>query len=283
MNLDQYKSLGVINRTPNSFSDKGASLNPEFFKTQLQSFLDDPTVIIDVGFESTAPMNTKVSAEEEFSRFKDFLEASKAFNFDHRIVSFDTYKPKNFMAMYEAFKSIHPSAQFIFNDVSGVLDDELKKTVSAFKGKDFYYIFTFSHIPSRELVLDHMKHLDESKDILVQAADAFFKAVHFFEAMGMTDHLILDCGFGFSKTFEQNWRLIDHYGELEKKLLALNIKNPHLVGLSKKSFLKKALETKGEDMAKLEELHLECLQKIQKALTLPLLFRVHDPKLLLGL
>ncbi len=281
MFLDQYKSLGVINRTPNSFSDKGASLNPEFFKGQLQSFLNDPTVIIDIGFESTAPMNSKVSADEEFSRFQDFLEASKDFHFGDRFVSFDTYKPQNFLRMWEAFSVFHPKAKFIFNDVSGVLDSELKVVLSQFKGRDFYYIYTFSHIPSRGHVLDHMKHLNEKTDIIEEALSHFEKALAWFKDLGMEDQLILDCGFGFSKTFEQNWRLINHYGELEKRLRAKGILNPHLVGLSKKSFLKKALGS--EDAEKLEELHRECLGKIQAASTLPLLFRVHDPKIIYSL
>lgn len=281
MFLDQYKSLGVINRTPNSFSDKGASLNPDFFKTQLQSFLNDPSVIIDIGFESTAPMNTKVSADEEFARFQDFLEASKNFHFNQRLVSFDTYKPQNFLRMHEAFSALHPKAKFIFNDVSGVLDEELKQALVKFKDESFFYIYTFSHIPSRDSVLDHMKHLDEKSDIIDQAHAAFVSAVRFFEELGMKEQLILDCGFGFSKTFEQNWRLIDQYGELEKKLLAHKITNTHLVGLSKKSFLKKALGS--EDPVKLEELHLESLKKIKKSTSLPILFRVHDPTIIKGL
>lgn len=278
MSLDQYKSLGVINRTPNSFSDKGASLNPDFFKAQLSSFLDDPTVIIDVGFESTAPMNQAISSAEEFLRFNDFLEASRPYSFAGRFISFDTYKPQNFLKMFEAFSSLHPQSSFIFNDVSGVLDHELKAVVSTFKGKDFYYIYNFTQIPDRQSVLDHMKHLNEKSDIIDQAEMAFIRAVEFFDELGMRDQLILDCGFGFSKTFEQNWRLINHYDELEKKLRSKEILNTHLIGLSKKSFLKKALGS--DDLSKLEGLHLECLKKLRNSVKLPILFRVHDPKII---
>ena len=88
MNLLNYKTLGVINRTPNSFSDHGASLNPNFFDTQLKSFLEDPSVIIDIGFESTAPMNRPISESEELDRFNNFLEASKNYSFANRFISF---------------------------------------------------------------------------------------------------------------------------------------------------------------------------------------------------
>jgi len=122
MNLSKYKTLGVINRTPNSFSDHGASLHPDHFDSQLKSFLADPSVIVDIGFESTAPMNQAISDQEEFARFLSFLEASKEYSFADKFISFDTYKVKNFLLIADEFQKIHPLAHFIFNDISGVLD-----------------------------------------------------------------------------------------------------------------------------------------------------------------
>jgi dihydropteroate synthase len=275
MNLSKFKTLGVINRTPNSFSDHGQSLNPQHFEWQLKSFLEDPTVIVDVGFESTAPMNQAVSSEEEFSRFENFLEASKGFSFENKFISFDTYKVQNFLLMAEAFKKLHPKVHFIFNDVSGVLDDELQSALLKFKDENFYYIYTFAHIPSRNQVLDHMKFLHPENDVIVEASSAFKKAYDWFKSFQVEDHLILDPGLGFSKTFEQNWQLINHWSELESQT---NLDVPMLVGLSKKSFLKKALEAHpGQD---LEGLHQKCIQDIQKASKRNLLFRVHDPKIM---
>lgn len=275
MNLSKFKILGVINRTPNSFSDQGQSLNPQHFELQLKSFLEDPTVIVDVGFESTAPMNQPVSFEEEFSRFENFLEASKDFSFENKFISFDTYKVQNFLLMAQAFKALHPKAHFIFNDVSGVLDDELKETLLKFKEQNFYYIYTFAHIPARDQVLNHMKFLRPEVDMITETSLAFKKAYDWFKSFQMEDKLILDPGFGFSKTFEQNWQLINHWSELESKT---NLDVPILVGLSKKSFLKKALETHPE--LDLERLHQKCIQDIQKASKRNLLFRVHDPKIM---
>lgn len=273
--------MGVINRTPNSFSDQGLSLETNFFTKQLQSFLDDPTVVIDIGFESTAPMNQAVSLKVEKDRFLDFLKASKDFNFSDRFVSFDTYRPLNFLFMSESFKRLHPKTHFIFNDVSGVLDAELKEALLNFKGEKFYYIYTCSHIPSREHVLDHMSFV-KKEEILKTTIEAFKNAHQWFEEIGMKDSLILDPGFGFSKSYEDNWILINEMETLEKELGLLDIKNPLLIGLSKKSFLKKKLVSEGELVTEktLEDLH----SKIIRAMLLKgqhrKLFRVHDPKIL---
>ena len=106
-------------------------------------------MIIDVGFESTAPMNSPVESAIELERFHDFLNASKEFSFKDRFISFDTYRPQSFRVMAREFKKIHPEALVIFNDVSGVLDSELRSCLEEFRGQKFYYIYTFSHIPER--------------------------------------------------------------------------------------------------------------------------------------
>ncbi len=278
MNLDQYKSLGVINRTPDSFSDKGQSLNQKHFEDQLSSFLQDKSVICDFGFESTASMNSVVPMDEEVARFRDFLDASRDFDFEGRLVSFDTYRPESFLMMTEMFSALHSEVSFLFNDVSGVLDNKLKQALLSFKGKNFAYIYTFTHIPSRSNVQDHMKFLDESKDIFVSAVEAFTKAHQFFSEIGMQEQLFFDAGFGFSKTYEQNWELINRYGELQKELVSKGLKNPHVIGLSKKSFLKKALGS--DDLSLLEGLHKSLIQKMQGEAIVKLLFRVHDPTIL---
>lgn len=279
--LLKYHSLGVINRTPNSFSDSGLSLNPSYFDQQLKAFLDDPKVIIDIGFESTAPMNQSIASSLEWERFELFLEAIKKFDLNNRLVSFDTYKIANFLRMHQALISLYPKAQFIFNDVSGVLDSELKNALLSFKGSKFYYIYTFSHIPERNYVCDHMNYLNETSDVLFQCQEAFLKAVTFFRELGMESQLLLDPGFGFSKTFDQNWKLINSFGELSTGLVSLGIMNPMVIGLSKKSFLKKAINSSEVEL--LEKLHGECLKKMKQATHHQLLFRVHDIQVLKGL
>ena len=279
MNLSKYKSLGVINWTPNSFSDHGASLNPTFFDSQLRSFLEDPTVIIDIGFESTAPMNTAITEALEIERFQEFLQASKNYSFADKFVSFDTYKVRNFLFMAREFQKIHPQVNLIFNDVSGVLDDELKAAILPLKDKNFFYIFTFSHIPERSEVLRHMDFIKPEIDIINSASKAFKEAFDWFKTIGMESQLILDPGFGFSKTYQQNWQLIDRFSDLE---ILSNLDNPWLIGLSKKSFLKKALELteNSQPQLNLEELHKKCIKNILNSSDKKILFRVHDPSIM---
>lgn len=281
MNLSLIKGLGVINRTPNSFSDHGLSLNPSFFKNQLESFLKIPHLVLDIGFESTAPMNSAISAHEEWERFTEFLRESEGFDFSERAISFDTYKVQNFSLMAREFKKHHRDVHLIFNDVSGVLDQDLKELLLQMKNSSFSYIYTFTHIPSRDEVLKHMSFIDDKEDIIKQAARSFTRAYEFFRELQMEDRLILDPGFGFSKTYEQNWRLIEHFDLLEKEIAKTHpeIKNAILIGLSKKSFLKKSLPENfsPED---LENLHLKCMLKIERMATHKLLFRVHNPHLL---
>lgn len=287
MFLNQYKGLGVINRTPNSFSDQGLHLQEEKFHQGLELFLADPAVICDFGFESTAPMNKAISQDEERERFFHFLEDLKKnpkISFKDRYVSFDTYRPSSFLFMAQKFKEAFGHDHFIFNDVSGILDAELKEALLTFKGRNFYYIYSFTHIPSRDRVQDHMKFLDESGDILSSTRDAFSKAYYWFKDLGMENQLILDAAFGFSKSYEDNWRLIEEYGELVDLMAKEGIRLPHLVGLSKKSFLKTYLKRNlnSDSLEDLERLHSECIEKIRTSTKgeIPLLFRVHDSKIL---
>ena len=183
--------------------------------------------------------------------------------------------------MVHEFKKLHPKAYLIFNDVSGCLDSELKEALFEFKHTPFYYIFTFSGIPERAKTLEHMKFVDEKIDIISSAGESFKKAYEWFKDIQMDHQLILDPGFGFSKSYEQNWKLIEDFNELEEKLLEFKITNPILIGLSKKSFLKKALETDGVEA--LEDLHRTCIRKLMSSRIMNLLFRVHDPKIMKSL
>lgn len=271
--FNQYTTLGVINMTPNSFSDQGKSLVPQVLKEQLQSFLHSNNVIVDIGFESTAPMNEAVSAHEEWERFIAFLSAIKGIELREKVISLDTYKVENFLKMAAVLKAEYKTSHIIFNDVSGCLDAELSHALTL---DNFSYIYTFSHIPSRSDVLKHMK-FQSSRDVVQECLESFTRACDFFDQRGMLDRLILDPGFGFSKSYEQNWELINRFSELTDELKKQSIKNPILIGLSKKSFLRKALKT--ESFSESELLHFKCLVDLMKSTKHPLLFRVHDPRI----
>lgn len=259
--------------TPNSFSDSGYSLSPDHLSQQLSFFLSRKDLIPDIGFESTAPMNSPITAQEERERFNAFLELSKNFSFNDKLISFDTYRVDNFLYMAHKWREVHPQAQFIFNDISGVLDHDLKQ---ALKEEKFYYVYTFSHIPDRLHVHDHMKHLS-TEDIVEQTLQAFRRSHDFFIQNNKSEFLILDPGFGFSKTFEQNWQLLNNLWSIVKVLKKEQLNHPLLIGLSKKSFLRKALKT--ESFSESEFLHFKCLVDLMQIQDHHLLFRVHDPRI----
>lgn len=281
MKFNYINTLGVINRTPNSFSCLGESLADEAFFNKLNLHLRSPRVVTDVGFESTAPMNRAITPEEELARFRIFLYKTKSCDFSDRFISFDTYRPRNFLIMALEMKRYHPRAKFILNDVSGVLDRELKETLikcrEFFGEHDFHYIYSFTHVPSRLDVLSHDKFLNLSRPIVDQCIDSFWAAFMFFKDLGLESQLLLDPAFGFSKSYDQNWDLIYSFSTLLKGLESKKIHNPLVLGLSKKRFLRTKLNLK--DPNETEGLHQKLILKLQSMTRRQLIFRVHDTSL----
>lgn len=276
-----YKLLGVINRTPNSFSCTGFSLIKDHLFSQLKLH-DRFSAISDLGFESTAPMNQAITREEELSRFFEFLNLTKSHDFSGKIVSFDTYRPSSFLVMSRAFLSVHPRVEgFIFNDVSGVLDEELKQILLEAKRhfkKEIFYVYSFCFVPNRKEVLKHNKMLRPGDSIIEECVESFKKAANYLEDVIDEKHLILDPGFGFSKTYEQNWELIYRFSYFLQEMEKAKLKNTLLIGLSKKSFLRAKLGTKNPEET--EELHQFLLKKMIGMSSRNLLLRVHNPALL---
>lgn len=275
--LKNYQALGVVNWTPNSFSDSGLWLNHKFFHESFAYFLSDKKLIIDIGFESTAPFNQSISKNEEKERFLAFLREFKKYQINEsRLFSIDTYRIDNFLFMSESLKEISPKLQFIFNDVSGVVDRELIDFIKKSK-KSFYYVYTFSHIPDRGHVQDHMKY-QKNEPILKACADAFIKVFRLFKQNNLADRLILDPGFGFSKSYEQNWELLEHFDKVIYQVGIEGFKGAYLLGLSKKSFIRKEVPSlnPAEDS---ELIHYYFLLELLKIKKNHLLFRVHDPSL----
>jgi hypothetical protein len=166
----ETKTMGVINLTPNSFSDSTSMLiDTKLLKRNLTQLKKIPGLIYDFGFESTAPMNSAISSLEERNRFDLFFESIVDIDLSGQWISLDTYRPINFSYFEEKLKSRYDGLGFIFNDVSGVLDASLFDLLEGKKNQEnFYYIYSFSHIPSRDKALSHMDFVKEG-DILRQA------------------------------------------------------------------------------------------------------------------
>ncbi len=268
------KTMGVINVTPNSFSDPNKFFNTTELTKALLTLKDRPDLILDFGFESTAPMNASIAAEEERGRFLHFFDLVKSIDLNDRWISFDTYRPSSFRFFETRFKERYKGQGFLFNDVSGVLDDELEDLLKEKTDDPFFkYIFSFTHIPSRSETGKHMTFLREG-DVVKQALEHFQKAQDKFKSWGVDHKIIFDPCFGFSKSYEQNWDLIRHFPKLSQ---SFSSDRSWLIGLSKKSFLRKSLPPETSDLfAEAEKLHEDLIVQFLKNKYGHLLFRVHD-------
>jgi dihydropteroate synthase len=275
--FSEYTGLGVINRTPNSFSDAGKSLNDLYFLEQLKELIKRKKFIIDIGFESTAPMNQKISNEDEWDRFLLFKDLIQNIELNQSIISLDSYKEENMLRMISSLKNDHPQCRFLINDVSGLCSDFLLDYLASQEGQDVGYIYTFTNIPHKDKVHAHMNYLNEDEDIIKQVFNKFHVIHRQFLNRQIDHKLLLDPGFGFSKSFLQNWALIERIDELTQLLVNDKIRNPLVIGLSKKSFMKKMLNVDSGDET--EDLHRRCIKKMLSQTHSKLLFRVHHPEI----
>ena len=226
VNFTRPLIMGVINITPDSFSDGGKCLDSgEAIKHALE-LVREGANIIDLGGESTRPGALRVKLEEEQARVLPVIEALKQnaeFKASGSIISIDT------MNAQTAALAVAAGAAIV-NDVSGGLADEQMFA----ELKDLKCKFIVSHWRGFSETMDSMNNYTSvAKDVAQELIERVAKA----EAAGITrDRLIIDPGLGFAKDIAQNWHLVARLDELEKLEL------PILVGASRKRFLAGALE-----------------------------------------
>lgn len=250
----KIKRMGVMNVTPNSFSDGGEFFTPDEISYRLQ-FLQTFDAI-DIGAESTAPMNQSLPWETEWERWQMVLPLLKDVT---TTISADTYHPETIFELLRYWQDHKLPAKLIWNDVSGKFDDSVREFLKS--GHD--YVFCHNLAPKRELT---GKHMDYVKPLL--------ELTEYFESH-RHPQVIFDPCLGFSKTYEQNWEIIENFDEIQK---ALN-HDRWLVGFSRKSFLKKKYGT--QDREELDRIHaLEVKQLLAKAHG-EVWVRTHRPELII--
>jgi dihydropteroate synthase len=230
--------MGIVNVTPDSFSDGGQHFAPDAAVGHALKLLDDGADMIDVGGESTRPGarvgrdDASVGAEEELRRVLPVIVAVKQAR-PSVIVSVDTYKAKVAQAAVEAGAEV-------VNDVSGFQwDQDMAKTLAKLGcGAVLTHTRGFpddwSTLPSvPDLVLLVKRELKQRADAALMAGIK-------------RDRLVLDPGFGFGKRFEENYPLLRRLGEFQE------LHYPILAGVSRKSFIGRALARDGQD-ARLEQ------------------------------
>ena len=226
VNFTRPLIMGVINITPDSFSDGGQFLDTTEAVKHALELIREGANIIDLGGESTRPGALRVKLEEEQARVLPVIEAlvlNPEFKASGAIISIDT------MNAQTAALAVAAGAAIV-NDVSGGLADE--QMFAQLKNLKCKYIV--SHWRGFSETMDSLNNYTSvAKDVAEELIERVAKA----EAAGISrDRLIIDPGLGFAKDIAQNWHLVARLDELEKLEL------PILVGASRKRFLAGALE-----------------------------------------
>jgi dihydropteroate synthase len=212
--------MGIINVTPDSFSDGGEFLSIENALMQAERLIAEGADILDIGGESTRPHSKQVSADEESERVVPVIEAiSKRFEIP---ISVDTTKAA------VAENALNAGAEIV-NDISGLRFDERIAEI-AVKYKAGLVVMhsrgTFETMHSQPPV----------EDILTEVSADFRRAIAAARSFRVEDEQIaLDVGIGFSKTLTQNLELLAKLDKLVEEFP----KFPMLVGTSRKSFIGK--------------------------------------------
>lgn len=225
--------MGVMNITPNSFSDGGLYSSTNFAYKKFITLLKWADVI-DIGAESTAPFNDPVDINEEFSRFeKYFFPIFKKLDDPKTTISIDTYRPELFYELYHVFKFYWPETNLIFNDVSGKIDADLINLLEC--DMKFDYIYSHNLCSTREKTSFHMNYCNEFTDnsFILSLVNYFNDAYKKIEKMGKK--VWIDPCFGFSKTRLQNQYLLKNFKSF---LNQLDANFPVVYGVSRKSFLR---------------------------------------------
>lgn len=249
IDLSSPKIMGILNVTPDSFSDGGKFNEEKSALVQTEKMLIDGAEIIDIGAQSTRPNSEFLKAEDEISRIGTVISKIKK-EFPEALISLDTFYA-------EVVKFGFNEGIDMVNDISGGnYDDKMFKTVG-----ETQLPYILMHVnPTYESM--HEKIIEE--DIIISLNKYFSGKIQQLRSFGVKD-IILDPGFGFGKTVEQNHQMI---ADLE--FIGFG-RYPLLVGISRKSFIYKPLgKSPLEINEETQKLHLKTLQKGAKIL------RVHD-------
>lgn len=241
--------MGILNLTPDSFSDGGQFNNEKSALQHAEKLLNDGAEIIDIGPQSTRPNAVFLNSEEEIRRIGNIISNIKK-EFPQALISLDTFYA-------ETVKFGFNEGVDIVNDISGGQFD--KKMFDTVVETKLPYILMHVN-PSYETMHDKIKF----DDITLNVNQYFSQKTNELLQKGIKD-IILDPGFGFGKTVEDQMRMIN-----ETQFLGFG-KFPLLIGISRKSFIYKPLGKSALDInEETQKLHLKVLKQGAKIL------RVHD-------
>ena len=249
IDLSSPKIMGILNLTPDSFSDGGKFNDEKSALLQAEKMIKDGADFIDIGAQSTRPNADFLSARQEILRIGNVISLIKK-EFPETLISLDTFYA-------DVVKFGFDEGIDVVNDISGGdFDDNLLKTVAKTK---LPYILMHSNS-----TYQNMHEKIHYEDIIVSLNYSFSKKINELQKLGIYD-VILDPGFGFGKTIEDQYKMID-----EVQHIGFG-KYPLLIGISRKSFIYKPLGKHPTEInEETQNLHRKVLEKGAKIL------RVHD-------
>ena len=218
LDLSQPQIMGILNVTPDSFSDGGQHHHKEQAVQRALQMMEEGASIIDIGGESTRPNASPVDLEEEIQRVIPVVEALAKYDV---IISIDTSQP-------EVIRAAVKAGAHIWNDVRALTRPQALETAAEL------------NIP---VVLMHMRgeptnmnQLDQYQDVTEDVIHELQQRLNQAIAVGVSkENIIIDPGFGFAKNAQQNFRLLNEFWKLNR------MGYPILSGLSRKRFIGEAL------------------------------------------
>lgn len=247
--LDTPKIMGILNLTPDSFSDGGKFNDEKLALEHAEKLMKEGAEIIDIGPQSTRPNAEFLSSAEEIMRLGNSISLIKK-EFPEVLISLDTFYA-------ETVRFGFNEGVDIINDISGGQYDEKMFDTAAETGLPYILM----HVnPSYETMHDKIKF----EDITLEVNRYFSEKTNELLQKGVKD-IILDPGFGFGKAVEDQMKMIN-----EVEYLGFG-KFPLLIGISRKSFIYKPLGKSPLDInEETQKLHMKVLEQGAKIL------RVHD-------
>ena len=254
LDLSQPQVMGILNVTPDSFYDGSRCPDMTAVAKRVETILSEGADMIDVGGYSSRPGCVDVSVEEEKRRLAIGFEAIRRLSPD-AVISVDTFRAE------VARWSVEEWGVQIINDISaGELDADMFDVVAQLRVP---YIMMHMRGTPEAMMQQQYLHYD---DVVADVLQYFAAKIDRLAYMGVND-IIIDPGFGFSKTVDDNYRLMRHLDEFARLGL------PLLVGISRKSMIYKLL-----DVTPAESLNGTTALNVMALLGGAHILRVHDVK-----
>ena len=225
IDLSQPKVMGILNITPNSFFDGGRYSSEKEILAKVEKMLAEGATFIDIGAYSSKPSAEFVSEEEELNRIVPVVQLLVK-HFPEILISIDTFRS-------EVAKACIENGAAIINDISaGNLDDKMLEVIAQYNVP--YIMMHMRGTP------ETMQSITEYEDIVKEVLFYFSEKIRKARSLGIND-LIVDPGFGFAKTIEQNYEV------MQKLELFHHLELPLLIGISRKSMIHKTLEINADE------------------------------------